>query len=119
MPFELVPVVLFVVIAATLMLLIFLRYKTRKELQLTVRAAIEKGLDLTPEFLQQLGDSLPPKNADLRRGAISIATGLGFVAFGLLLGEEDAVSPMLAISAFPFLVGLAYLALWRFGGNDR
>jgi len=119
MPGELIPIVLFIAVAATLMLLLLFRYRVRKELQLTIRAAIEKDQDLTPEFLQQLSASLTPKNADLRRGAISIATGLGFIAFSLLLGVEDAMGPLMAISAFPFLIGIAYLALWKFGGQDK
>jgi len=116
---DLIPVVLFLSIAATLIVLFYLRYRAHREKQLTMRLAIEKGQDLTPEFLQQLSEALTPKNADLRRGAIAIATGLGFVAFGLLVGEEDAVGPLLAISAFPFLIGVAYVALWKFNGQGQ
>jgi hypothetical protein len=50
----------------------------------------------------------------MRRGVIAISLGVGFAAFGLLLGEEDAVRPFLAIGAFPFLIGVAYLGLWKF-----
>ena len=50
---------------------------------------------------------------------MSIGIGLGFVIFGLTLGEEDAVRPLMAIGAFPFLLGVAYLGLWKFSSKDQ
>lgn len=108
-----VPIVMFVSFALVLSLFFFFRFKIRKEIQHTLRAAIEQGQELTPEVLDRLGQA-PARVADLRRGILSIAVGLGVASFGVFLGEEDALRPMLAISAFPFLVGLAYLGLWKF-----
>jgi hypothetical protein len=110
----LVPVALFAVIGTTLCLSFYFRHRTRREIQMTVRAAIEQGQELTPEVLERLSDSLDPRNGDLRRGVISIAIGMAFFTFGTVLGEEDAEAPLRAISAFPFIVGLGYIALWFF-----
>ncbi len=110
----LIPIVLFIVIGIVMVLFFYFRHRTRGEIQLTVRAAMEHGQQLTPEVLESLTDSLNSRNGDLRRGVISIAIGGAFFAFATLLGQEDAIGPLMAISAFPFLVGVAYLGLWFF-----
>jgi len=101
----------FIVVA---FLFFYFRFRTRQVYQDTLRAALDKGLELTPEMIESLGEKKPPKNADLRRGIIGLGIGIGFAVFGLTLGEEDAVRPLLAVSAFPFVIGLAYLGLWKF-----
>ena len=113
----LVPLGLFTMIAVVLGLLMYFRHKTRAEIQHTLRALVERGGELSPEVLERIGESPSPKNADLRKGAVAVALGLGIAAFGVLLGEDDAVQPLLAISSIPFLIGVAYLGLWKFGGN--
>lgn len=82
-----------------------------------MRTALERGAPLTPDLLDRLGQTSRPKHADLRRGVIWIALGVGLIIFGFVLGEEDATRPLLAIGAVPALLGLAYVALWRFGGD--
>lgn len=114
MEIELVPITLFVSLALIAGLLIYFRFRTRREVQQTLRSAIDKGQELTPEILERIGEPRRPAQADLRRGVIAISLGAGCAAFGLVLGEQDAVQPLLAIAAFPFLVGLAYLSLWLF-----
>lgn len=113
MEIEWVPIVMFASFGVVLSLFFFFRFRIRKEVQHTLRVAIEQGQELTPEVLDRLGESTSGV-ADLRRGVLSMAVGIGVAAFGIFLGEEDALRPMLAISAFPFLVGLAYLGLWKF-----
>jgi hypothetical protein len=113
MEIEWVPIVMFLSVAIVLGLFFFFRFRTRREIQRTLRTAIEQGQELTPEVLDRLGESTAGV-ADFRRGVLSMAVGVGVAAFGVFLGEEDALRPMLAISAFPFLVGLAYLGLWKF-----
>ena len=114
MEIDLVPIVLFLTIGGVIMLNFYFRYRTRQAIQLTVRTAIENGQQLTPDVLEGLTESMNSRNGDLRRGIISITIGVAIAAFALLLGEEDAVGPLTAISAFPILIGLAYLGLWFF-----
>ena len=109
-----IPIVLFVVTGLILYAFFFYRYKTRHDLQNTVRTAIDKGQELTPEVLERLGRPRPLPEADLRRGVVLVALGVAIAVFGLALNEQDAVRPMLAIAAFPAIVGVAYLGLWRF-----
>lgn len=102
---------------------IFLRFRARMEYQKTVRLVIERGQELTPEFLERLSEAQParraPKHRDLKIGVVSVALGLGIAAFGYLLGEDDVVRPMIAIGNVPFLIGLALIALWKFTPRDK
>ncbi len=111
---EMIPIVLFIVFGTVLGLSFYFRHKTRQELQMTVRVAIDHGQELTPEVLEGLADSLNSKFGDLRRGVISIAIGLAILMFGFLLEQEEAERPLMAISVFPFLVGIVYVGLWYF-----
>jgi hypothetical protein len=113
-PGELIPIVMFAAIALILGLYLYFRHRGRESVQETIRQAIEKGHELTPEVLDRLGEPRKAGSRDMRRGIIGLAIGIAIAAFGVLLGEEDAVRPMLAISAFPFVVGIAYLGLWQF-----
>jgi hypothetical protein len=94
-------------IAGIIVTAIALRYRTRVQYQMTVRAAIDKGQALTPEFLAGLTEKRPApirnSNRDLRFGVVAVA-----------LGERV----MMAIGNVPFLVGLALIALWRFQPRD-
>ena len=107
---ELIPIVMFMVIGAVVSLVLYLRYRTRRDLQETIRTAVDRGTELSPEVLNALSTSISQTN-DLRRGVIAIALGVGFFVFGQVVGEPDAEQPMMAIATFPFLIGLAYLGL--------
>ena len=115
-----VPITLFVAIAAVIGILVYFHFRSRSEFQKTVRVLIERGQQLTPEFLERISDGrgAHAKNRDLRSGAVSVALGLGIGSFGLLLGESDAVRPFIAIGNVPLLVGLALIGLWKFGPRD-
>lgn len=94
----------------------YFRYRRRREVQETIRIAIEKGQELPTEFLETISspknEPRPKKDQDLRRGVVLIAVGLGIGAFGYLVGEDDAVGPLMGIGSIPLLIGLALTALW-------
>lgn len=114
-----IPIVLFTAPAIVVSLWIYFRFRTRSALQQTVQAAIEKGQDLSPELLAQLGHPPSSPNADLRRGVISVALALAFAIFAFVLNEVDAIRPLLGLAAFPFMLGVSYLALWQFTGDKN
>ena len=111
---DLIPVVLFLSIASVFIGLFYFRFLARKELQKTLRAAIEQGNSLTPELLEQLADNRTSPDGDLRRGLFSIAIALALVLFGFAIGDEDMSLGLVGVAGFPFLIGVVYLALWRF-----
>ena len=116
---DLIPIVLFLTIGGVFALAFVLKYKARHDIQNTVRAAIERGEVLSPELIETLATSIASPYADLRKGVIFLALGAAGIAFAALLGEEDAIGPIMAVSAFPVVVGLAYLGLWFFIGRER
>ena len=63
------------------------RYRARSEMQQTIRAAIDKGQELTPELVESLGKpAKPSKDKDLRYALIWIAVAIGFGAMGGAIG---------------------------------
>lgn len=116
---EYVPMVLFLAIAATFCVKYYFVHRSRQDVQATVRLALERGDPLTPEVLDRLVQAPTPQRTDLRRGVVGIGLGVGLGVFGLVLGQPDAVRPMLAVGMVPLLLGLAYLVLWRLNGDQR
>ena len=110
-----IPIVAMLSFFAIVFVWVFFRYKTRLDRQQTFRLALEKGTELSPEFMKQLADPEPPKDRDLRRGLVWLAIGVATALFGIILPEEDATGPLVGIAMFPTLVGAAYLAMYRYG----
>lgn len=110
---ELIPITMFAVIGIVLGLFYYFRYRTRAEMQQTVRAALERGQELSPELVDRLAEPRKSAMQDLRRGAIAISIGVGLALFGPVLGEEEAIRPLLATAMLPLAIGIAYLILWR------
>lgn len=115
----LVPIVLFVSTAVTFCVWFYFRHKSRAATQETFRLALEKGSELSPEFIKQLGDPEPHKDRDLRRGLIWLALGLALVILGFTINQPEAIGPIVGSSAFPGLIGIAYLIMWRFGASKQ
>jgi Na+/H+ antiporter NhaD/arsenite permease-like protein len=110
-----VPIALFASISVIFCIWFYFRYKARAATQETFRLALEKGQELTPDLIKQMGEPEPPKDRDLRRGLIWLALGIALVIMGFAVDDPDAFGPMIGSAAFPGLIGVAYLAMWRFG----
>jgi hypothetical protein len=109
---DMVPITLFLMIGAVLCTFFYFRHRSRMEMQLTVRSAIERGHELSPELLETLNGD-PGGHRDLRRGTIWLALACAFAAMAFLVDESD----MYGIAAFPLFVGAAYLVLWWVSGR--
>ena len=97
----------------------YLRFRARMEMQHTMRLALEKGNELSPDFIKQLGEPPRAGDRDLRRGLISLALALGFAALGLAVPEDEATQVMMGVAAFPFFIGLAFVIMHRFGNKNE
>jgi hypothetical protein len=105
----------------------WLKSRDRREVQATVRSAIDKGQPLPPEVIEALSKditkNLPSRSRDLRRGIIWLAVGIGLAGFGLVqdLGDrnwsDNVGDGMLGIAVIPATIGLAFLLLSVFNKN--
>ena len=113
-----IPIVMFIGLTIVLSALVWFRFRSRSEVQQTIRAALDKGHDLTPEVIDRLGHPKPAKDKDLRLGVIWLAIAIGLVAFGFGIPEEEANRVFMGIAALPAMLGIAYLILHKFADRD-
>ena len=117
-----IPISMFAGLTVIISLFYWFRFRNRSEMQQTIRTAIDKGQELTPELIESLGSpQRPSKDRDLRHALIWLAIALGIALFGFAMGsiEEDVLHIMLGISAFPVCIGVAYLIIWRFTEREQ
>ena len=111
----LIPIVMFMMVGIVTVTYFYFKARTRADKQNTIRLALEKGNELSPEFLQQLGEAEPPKDRDLRRGVIFRALAMGLVLIGFAVPEPEALRGLLAGAALPFSIGVAFLLMYWYG----
>ena len=118
---ELIPSVMFISVAVTLIFLFWFRYRSRESMNETIRIALDKGQELSPEIIDRLGQPRGGKNRDLRLGVIwlSIAVGLALLALGVGNFAAEALQGTLASAALPFAIGLGYLLLHWLTDKDE
>lgn len=109
-----VPIILFVVIGAVAGIYIYFRYRARQEVQQTIRHAMERGQEITPELLETLGGEVAGGQRDLRKGVIWLALAIALGIMSWAVDEPELLGP----AALPLMLGLAYLVLWRFSGRQ-
>ena len=117
---EMIPITMFIGLTVVLCLFFWFRSKSRSDVQTTIRAAMEKGQELTPEVIDRLGHPKPSKHKDLRWALVCIALALGMAVFGTAIPDDDNEAQMVFIgmAAFPLFLGIAYLIMWRVTGRE-
>jgi len=97
-----------------------LKYREKRDMQETIRHAVDKGQQLPPELIdvmtKDVQKSLPSRTKDIRRGVIWLASGIGIAAFSVVseLGgkfNNNLDSGLLGISCIPVTIGLAFIVL--------
>ena len=111
---ELVPVIFFLSLAAVFICLFWFRWRAREGMQQTIRMALDKGHELTPEIIDRLGHPKAGKYKDLRLGIIwvAIAVGLALIAVAVPDPSGYALRGTMAGAALPFAIGLGYLVIY-------
>lgn len=99
-------------------LFFWLRFKSRRDMQDTIRVALDKGQELSPELIDRLGHPKEPKDKDLRLAIIWLALAVGLALIGFAVPDPDAFRGTLAGAAFPFTIGIAYLIMHKFTNRD-
>jgi len=117
---EIVPVTLFIGMTIVFCLFFWFRYRMRNDMQQTIRTAIEKGQELSPEIIDRLGQPVVSRHRDLRVALVWLAIAAGTALIGLAAPDPSgqAFQGTLAAAALPLCIGVAYLIMWRFAGNE-
>lgn len=119
----LVPLAFFAMIVGIVVGPAILKSRERREMQATLRAAIDKGQPLPPDVIDALSreNIKPPATAarDLRLGVILVAVSIGIAIFGYAVGfaEWEAFYPIAGMAAIPGMIGLAFIVLSAFNKN--
>jgi len=114
---EMIPIVMFISVAVVCVCWFYFKYRSRMEMQQTFRMALDKGSELSPEFIKHLAEPEPDKDRDMRRGLIWLSMAFGLVLIGIALPEPDAFRGLLAGAALPFSIGCAYMIMYRYGAK--
>lgn len=109
-----VPIALFSVAPVIVWIVSHFGARKRATIHETLRLAIEKGQELSPEMMEKMSLLTDPVRADLRKGVLFLAIGAAFGFLGWMVGfeEGEAIMPMIGVASFPVFIGLAYLGLW-------
>ncbi len=102
---------------------VLIKSRERREMQATLRSAIEKGQPLPPDVIEALSrENVKPVATaarDLRVGVILLAVSIGIALMGYLISfeEMDAFYPVSGVAAIPGMIGLAFIVLSVFNKN--
>ena len=99
-----VPVAFFVCVAIVGVLVLIGYSRETMQRHQTVRAMVEKGVEIPPQLLGE-GKRPPSPRRDLRKGILLVCTGIGI---GLFLLFEDGLDEA-ALGLVPILIGIGYL----------
>lgn len=131
---DMTPILIMLIIFGSITAIIigpgYLKSREKREMQTTVRHAIDKGQELPPELIdamtRDVASKLPSRTRDIRRGIIWIAVGVGLAAFGLLSDMgwdhnelENFGNGVLGVAAIPFTIGVAFIVLSFFNPNKE
>ena len=110
---ELIPITLFAVIGMVVIGYFYWNHKNRSSIMKTVQKAIDKGGDLTPELLTQLGATGNPRIRDMRRGIVFLSLGIAGLLCSMFFPDPDVVNGIRAGSVFPLMLGIGFLIVWK------
>ena len=79
----------------------------------TIREALSRDSNLTPELLDRIEQDKSRSFGDGRIGIVLVAIAVGIIIFGLIEGDSSGIRESFQIAIFPLLVGSALLGrLW-------
>ena len=112
----LVPITFVVIAFLVLKAILVHRQQARRELQQTLRAALDSGARLPEDVLHRLARSLDPMRADLRRAVLFavLAATTAALAWLLPLGDPQGRQALLAVAIAPAALAVMHLGFWRF-----
>lgn len=123
-PAVFLPLGIFAMIAAVIIVPMWLRSIDRARMHETLRRLQDSGHLATPELLEALQAGSPPAvrgfntpENELRRGLILIAVAFAMAVLGFVIDIGDyhysVIWPLVGAAAFPGLIGVASLIMWK------
>ena len=114
-----IPVALFLAIAATVIAFFIYRHRSFVAAQNTLTKLVDSNQALTPELIQSVGiKAAPTPFADLRRGILLIAFGIATALFGQFIPEDEAGQVFLGLASFPVFLGIGFFISHYLGKKD-
>ncbi|HYF24011.1 MAG TPA: DUF6249 domain-containing protein [Caulobacteraceae bacterium] len=116
----LIPISMFAMIAAIVIVPNWLRSKERQKMQDTLRVAYEKGQPVPPEIIEAMTRDVKPAISpyrDIRRAVVLIAIALALGVVGVAHGQNEGYDEAWgwwAGASFPGFIGLGYLLIALF-----
>lgn len=117
----LIPIALFAMIGAIVIVPQYLKSKERQKMQDTLRVAYEKGMPVDPAIIQamtsEVKSAAPTPYRDVRRGVVFLAIALALAVAGAVHGHYEGYDETIgwyAAAAFPGFIGLAFVLLGVF-----
>ncbi|HDZ10234.1 DUF6249 domain-containing protein [Pseudohongiella sp.] len=112
---EWIPIVLFLCIAACLIVFLYLRHLGQVRKMDTVLKLAEHGGQVTDQMLQLLGENNKAVN-DMRKGLILIAISLPVILGFIVQGNWTAA---IFVGGILLCAGLAYLVVMKYGNSHQ
>ena len=108
-----IPYGVFLLIGVSLWMILSSRAQNNREIQQTVRLALDRGCELTPDLIQRICEGNTQPQKDMRRGIFWTAIAAGLMLMGLLVPDPsgNAIQGMLATAAIPLAIGIGYLVM--------
>jgi membrane associated rhomboid family serine protease len=110
-------VAFFGTIVAVVLIPRILKNRERKQIQDTIRAAIDKGQPLPPEVLdvmtRDVRSAPSSRQRDVRLGILWLAIGIGLGVIGWMFTGFDTSEPgpFIGFFAIPGVIGIAFIVL--------
>ncbi len=111
-----IPITICISISVIAIARLWLEYKNKAQIQLTIRKALENGEHLSTDVLDKIGVVKHAHTIDLRRAVTLLALGIAIIIAGSLL---NALNAAFAIAAFPITLASAFLLLWKISINEE
>lgn len=90
---------------------LYLNFRARQSITDTVRGIVDKAGGLDEQTAAAMAAQLTSVGSDLRRGILSVAVALAIAIASQVVSQEQAIRPLLAVAAFPGMIGIGYLLL--------
>lgn len=106
-----VPIVVFGCAFGIVAVVLFARFRRDQLKHATLRAMVEKGVEIPADLISP-PEPIRPPNSDLRRGLFYLMSGLGICLFFTFFDAPN-VTGLWSVGLIPALIGGGYLLTWR------